>query len=172
MIQEQLPAITVAGNSNPSPNPTAVKKEQDDGAAKDEPPTSAPGFIVESRWWSQMGFWWGLLITAVLGALYWRRQAILDAVQTGRSPLDADLEKLSRGTYTVAELVRVLYRLSPDSPSVQNALNSSSLTEDEKSYFRNLLNVTESAEFTRAKQSKSTKIDAKMFKHLRKNLKR
>jgi len=171
-IQEQLPAITVAGNSNPSPIPSVTKKDQEDGATKDDSTISAPGFIVENRWWSQMGLWWGLLIIVVFGALYWRRQAIIEAIQTIRSPLDADLNKLSRGNYAVAELVRVLYRLSPGSPSVQHAIQSSSMTEDEKSYFKNLLNEAESAEFTRAKQGTSIKIDAKMFKSLRKNLKR
>lgn len=170
-IQEQLPAVTVAGNANASAAPALPKNNEPNAPDKDEASASAPGFIIENRWWSQMGLWWGLLIILVLAGGYWRHQAIWDAIKSARSPLDADLQRLSKGNFAVAELVRVLYRLSPESSSAPQAIQASGLTSEEKAYFTNLLSEMESAEFMRSKQSKSREINAKMFKSLRKNLK-
>lgn len=170
-IQEQLPAVTVAGNANAPAAPALPKNNEPNTANKDEAAASTPGFIIETRWWSQMGLWWGVLIILGLTGGYWRHQVIWEAIKSARSPLDADLQRLAKGNFAVAELVRVLYRLSPGSPSVPQAIQSSGLTAEEKAYFTNLLSEMESAEFMRSKQSKSREIDAKMFRSLRKNLK-
>lgn len=169
-ITERLPAVTVAGNANPEvkaqTQPSVTEKNE-------EAPTSraAPGFILTNRWWTQMGLWWGLLLAVGVLGLYVKRGIILEAVRDVRTPYDGDLKKLSSGQFAVAELVRVLYRLSPESPTVRQAIQTSALRDEEKQYFMTLLSDMESAEFTRSRSSKVTPINAKMLKQLRKNLK-
>jgi hypothetical protein len=167
---EELPAITVAGNANPDVQTpvTAKTQEIDDEAAT---PVSNPGFILENRWWSQMGMWWALLIVATLAGAYWKRQVLLETVFRARAPVDNDLKKLANGQFAVAELVRVLYRLSPESPSVRQALLSSTLGDEEKQYFANLLSQMENAEFMRSSTSKVVRVSPKMLRELRKSLK-
>lgn len=168
---EVLPAITVAGNANPeSQNPVTPKNPSAD-AVETPAPVQNPGFITENRWWTQMGLWWAVLLLATLGGAYWKRELLLDLARQARAPADDDLKKLRRGQGSVAELVRVLYRLGPDSPSVRHAIAASPLGEEQKKYFAELLGELESAEFKRSTTNKVVSINAKMLRELRKCLK-
>jgi hypothetical protein len=165
---EVLPAITVAGNANPDVPARVAPKPEADAAAEIVP---TPGFIVENRWWTQVGMWWAVLLVGSLAGVYWKRQVLWEVVRHSRAPLDTDLKKLATGQFSVAELVRVLYRLSPESPSVRQAIVSSTLNEDEKVYFANLLSQLETAEFMRSSTTKVVSVDGKMLRALRKSLK-
>ncbi len=170
-IQEQLPSITVAGNANPDVQPTGPKEKASDSASEPDATNVAPRFMGENRWWLQMGFWWGVLALVAILLISRRYQYVWENIKSNRTPMDADLKKLASGQFAVAELVRVLYRLSPESISVRNAIQESKLTDDEKQYFINLLTQVESGEFMRSKQSGPVSMNAKMLKSLRKNLK-